>query len=436
MNFHFLLSVAVLLAGAARGGVQPWAPCSSLNANVCVSSNFAARPTGGVSSDYGLGASGTWSVAANTLSESSRATGTGAGDACVRQLGVVQYMPITNLSSLYQVRVKVRVNATAGAGGILFGDRDGSYFRFQLQTDASCTHSSAVAFRTALQGTPATFSKVTQLDNKAARVAQWYELRLRITYADSTHGRLDVSIIEQNPQPGFVLTGPSTTLDSPSLSVGSKIGLWCSSSSGCDFKDYVIVQDSLRGALTGQLDCHACNLMWLDGQSDWCRCCQQDCVPFDRNACVAKGLCTSLCASNQYCAAPTTPAGTGSPSTPATTAAATTTTTTTTTAPVGTGAATTTTTTTTTTTSPVGTGNPATTTTTGTAPVGTGSDTTSANSGASNGGGDSTTTTVNGGSGSTTNSAAASDVTIVPSSATIASAATAMGVLAAAAAVI
>jgi hypothetical protein len=291
---EFSLSSPVHSGFFRRAGIQPWRPCSRLNSTHCVSSDFSTLPTNGVGSDSGQSSTGTWAVADGLLLESSHARGKGTGDACLSHLGVIQYVPNSNLSDLFQIRVKVRVNSTAGdSAGIVFGDKNGAYFRFQLNTDASCAYTAAVAFRTAdRQGVAGAFSQVTKLGSQRARSDTWYEFRMRILYADSTTGRLEVNLVDLTPLPGPVVAGPKVTLDNPSLTVGTKIGLWCGSSVGCEFRDYVMVQDSLRALLTGQLDCQACNLMWLEGSKDWCRCCQQDCPPFDRSACVAQGLCT------------------------------------------------------------------------------------------------------------------------------------------------
>lgn len=315
MSFLFLLLLSMVFS--VRAGVQPWRPCSRLNATNCVSSDFSTLPTNGVGSDAGQSATGTWTVRDGLLLESSHATGTGTGDACLSQLGAIQYVPNTKLSDLFQIRVKVRVNSTSGdSAGIVFGDTNGAYFRFQLNTDASCAYTAAVAFRTAnTQGVAGAFSEVTKLGSQRARSGTWYEFRMRILYADSTNGRLEVNLVDLTPVPGPVVAGPKVTLDNPSLTVGTKIGLWCSSDVGCEFSDFVMVQDSLRELLTGQLDCQACNLMWLEGSKDWCRCCQQDCPPFDRSACVAQGLCTSMCMTNEYCQAPATAVSGGETST-------------------------------------------------------------------------------------------------------------------------
>jgi hypothetical protein len=333
----FLLVVATaLLFNAARGATLPWRPCGNMSVSDCQSSDFAYLPSNGVGADAPLSSTGTWGVSGNTLIESSRQSSTLGSADCTNQLGVIRYVPtIANLSELYHIRVKVRVNGTAAAG-IVFGDSASSYSRLQFNTNASCPWSAQVVFRTAFSGQPGNFSQLVKLGGSAARNSTWYELRMRLSFSNQQSSRLDAQIIDQSPPPGAVSSGPSVTLDNPSLTIGTKIGLWCSSASGCEFRDYVIVKDSLRGQLTGQLDCQACNLQWTDGSADWCRCCQQDCSPFQRSGCVAKGLCTTMCTSTSYCPVTTsafTTTNTPTTTTTTTTAPTTTTTTTTTTAP-------------------------------------------------------------------------------------------------------
>jgi hypothetical protein len=116
-------------------------------------------------------------------------------------------------------------------------------------------------------GQPGSFTQLVTVGSAAVRTSNWYEMRMRISFASTSGARMDAQYIDQTPPPGPVSSGPAVTLDNPALVVGSKIGLWCSSTTFCEFRDFVIVKDALRGGLVGSLDCQACNLMWQTGSN-------------------------------------------------------------------------------------------------------------------------------------------------------------------------
>lgn len=119
---------------------------------------------------------------------------------------------------------------------------------------------------------------------------------------------MELQITEQQPDSNG-RTGPVEQLMDYFLVPGGRIGLWCAASGatgGCEFDDLVVVNDDFRFSLSGPVDCNACNLNWFVGDDPWCRCCAQDCAPFDRAACISvNGFCARTCTTSNYCKATT-----------------------------------------------------------------------------------------------------------------------------------
>jgi hypothetical protein len=189
--------------------------------------------------------------------------------------------------------------------GFVFSNSDkGTYYRWQLNSQAACNESSLV-YRTAdTQGNPTALSNTGATLSVAARRNEWYELRILVQSIDSVHGGFELKSIEQNPVTVPAVTGNTLIGTAPLIVGGSFIALWCSargSSGGCEFRDYVIVSKSLRDKLVGPLDCNACNLQFGIGDRNWCRCCDQQCAPFTLASCVSNNFCASECLSASSC---------------------------------------------------------------------------------------------------------------------------------------
>jgi hypothetical protein len=327
----FFLCVGLLTL--CLGNVQPWAPCGSLALNQCTLSNFMSLSGTAALQEPGFAATGQWAVANLSLIETSRSKST-SGSNCLGEMGVMRQID-HSVAGLFQVRVKVRITAASGSAGIVFSDRDvdRTYYRFQLNAGVNgCTSPGSLIYRT---GSGTTFQKTADVGgSNLARTNNWYELRLRVLFASMDVGRVELQVIDQTPPPGPVSRVIATVLDQPTIVVGTRIALWCAasgSSGGCEFSNFVIVQDSLRGSLTGKLDCQSCNLNWPSGSADNCRCCQADgCAPYERTGCVRDGMCTTKCMTTQWCST-SSPSATTSTSTASTTSTTSTTTTSTTT---------------------------------------------------------------------------------------------------------
>jgi hypothetical protein len=322
-----LTFLCVGLALSCLGNVQPWAPCGSLALNQCTLSNFMSLSGTTAMQEPGFAATGQWSVANLSLIETSRSR-SASSSACLGELGVMRQID-HSVAGLFQIRVKVRITAASGSAGIVFSDKDvdRTYYRFQLNAGVNgCTSPGNLVYRT---GSGTTFQKTADVGGSdLARTNNWYELRLRVLFASMDVGRVELQVIDQTPPPGPVSRVIATVLDQPTIVVGTRIALWCAasgSSGGCEFSNFVIVQDSLRGSLTGKLDCQSCNLNWPSGSADWCRCCQapDGCAPFERSGCVRDGMCTTKCMTSQWCSSSTS---TSSPTTSTSTASTTSTT--------------------------------------------------------------------------------------------------------------
>jgi hypothetical protein len=300
--------LATLVAGA-----NAWQPCGAIPSTHCQSHDFSSL-VGTAAVEVGLasGAAGAWRVANSTLFEESR-THNGSGSeyeaACVRELGAVRYIdPPFPLSDLFEARVKVRITADGGGlAGFLFSDKSqGTYYRWQLNSQPACNES-ALVFRFADNNmVPTDLSTTVATRSVAARRNEWYELRIYISYVDAgTGGAYNLFSIEQNPVSVPATLNNEVAGTAPTISAGTKLGLWCSargSTGGCEFRDFVIVAKSLRDKLVGPLDCNACNLQFDVGQSSWCRCCDQQCGGiYTQQMCVDNNFCASECLAAKSC---------------------------------------------------------------------------------------------------------------------------------------
>lgn len=185
----------------------------------------------------------------------------------------------------------MRITADGGGlAGFLFSDKSqGTYYRWQLNSQPACNES-ALVFRFADNNmVPTDLSTTVATRSVAARRNEWYELRIYISYVDAgTGGAYNLFSIEQNPVSVPATLNNEVAGTAPTISAGTKLGLWCSargSTGGCEFRDFVIVAKSLRDKLVGPLDCNACNLQFQVDDANFCRCCAQQCGVYDATKC-------------------------------------------------------------------------------------------------------------------------------------------------------
>jgi hypothetical protein len=231
-------AVSVLLAAlAAVPTLGAWQPCGAIPSSHCQSHDFSTL-VGTAAVEVGLpsAAAGAWRVSDSTLFEESRTnngTATDYDGVCVRQLGAVRYIdPPFPLSDLYEARVKVRITADGGGlAGFVFSDKSqGTYYRWQLNSQAACNES-ALVFRFAdNKMVPSDLFNTIATRTVAARRNEWYELRIYVSYVDAgTGGGYSLKSIEQNPIsiPAVILnevagTAPTIAVPAPSSVSGAR----------------------------------------------------------------------------------------------------------------------------------------------------------------------------------------------------------------------
>jgi len=301
-----MLFVVVSIACLSFVYSEVWSPCDALGKDKCYGTAFdesSVSTIGSAQVEKGITGSGSWSISNGVLKENSRTSK--SGSFCAQDpdvaLGQILWLNANNINvgEYRQIRVKVRITAEKGAAGIIFSEKDDdNYFRFISAVD-SCPQAGLLQHKVEGKYSAPSFSTGSELKSN-----KWVELRARVhTKAE----RVEWQWIEQEPE----FSAASSQIEKsqiPFLVAGGRIGLWCSASGisgGCEFDDFVVVADEYRGSLTGPLSCHACNLNWQKGQEDWCRCCQQDCAPFEKSGCLNNGLCNTVCMDSIWCTRPT-----------------------------------------------------------------------------------------------------------------------------------